>query len=566
MENVPEYIARKFGLKEIDYLHPSLEKLLTETFGIIVYQEQVMEIAKILAGYSLAQADLLRRAMGKKIKEEMDVQKEFFINGAMKNGIQASKADYIFELVAKFAGYGFNKSHATAYAIISYYTAWLKTHYKLEFFTALFNLEIQNTDKLGILKADANSHDVKILPPCVLKSEIYFLIDENENGLESIRYGLYAIKNVGEFVAESIIESRVKNGEFSNLFDFLKRFNNKVLNKKSLESLIKSGALDLLISKTNSSLGLNLNRSSLLNSVTNLIDFINKNHESSNQISLFSSFDDQEKGAENVFERPDILILKELSEPELALNEFEAIGFYLDKNPMMPYSGFLKKNNTVSCLDSSFLGHGQTIYMAGAISGIHIRSSKRGKFANLTIVDESGLSELFIYDGQIIEENMNILKPGNLIFIHVKGLGEKKNSQNSFLSQDSSSGSVRLIVQTLSDLKKIAINSKSVFQIDLNDEFIENFEQDDEFQIKFQKLLGEFIHVNNNSDSDKKTNFENFPNFNTYFIFKIFSSNKFHSSIEIKPKLAFKDSICFTELREMLKNQINGFIDLKKIF
>jgi DNA polymerase-3 subunit alpha len=524
-----------------------------------------MEIAKILAGYSLAEADLLRRAMGKKIKEEMDKQKEFFINGAMKNGLEPSKADYIFELVAKFAGYGFNKSHATAYAIISYYTAWLKTHYKLEFFTALFNLEIQNTDKLGVLKADAGAHGVKILPPCVLRSGIYFLIEkEADCEEESIRYGLYAIKNLGEFVSKSITDSREKHGDFKNLFEFLRRFNNKVLNKKSLESLIKSGALDALIQKTNSGLGLCLNRSSLLASVLNLIEFINKNQEFSGQKSLFS-FDSDDCEEDDSFERPDIEILKDLSESEMATGEFEAIGFYLTNNPVNSYRNFLKKNNIVSCADSASLGSNQTIYMAGAVSGIHIRSSKRGKFANLTMVDDSGMSELFIYDGKMIEENAEILKPGNLIFIHVKGLGEK--NKNSF---ENSGGSVRLIIQTLSDLRKIAVSSKSIFELEFDDSLIHFFDREFELSDSFlgakiierlSSKLGSFYEI---SEFAQEGGVVSFPNFNTYYIFKIFSL-KFRCLIEIKPNLVFKDHDDFAALESELK-EINGFKALKKVF
>lgn len=542
MENVPEYILRKFGLKEIDYLHPLLKDLLSETFGIIVYQEQVMEIAKILAGYSLAEADLLRRAMGKKIKEEMDKQKEFFVNGAMKNNIDPKTADYIFDLVAKFAGYGFNKSHATAYAIISYYTAWLKTHYKIEFFVAILNLEINNTDKIALLKADSSIHGVNILGPCVLRSDIYFKAEDNE----SIRYGLYAIKNVGEFVSKSIFDSRIEKGEFLDLFDFLKRFNNKVLNKKSLESLVKSGALDILISKANYKFS--LNKASILGSVLNLIDFVNKTYESIDQPSLFL----EELNYSESF-LPDILEKDELSEYELSTAEFEALGFYLNYNPVNIYKNFLKKNNCISCSDSEFIGANQNVYISGAITNIHIRSSKKGKFANLTIMDNSGISELFIYDSKIIEDNSVVLKSGNLVFLYIKGLVDKNATINS---------SVRLIVTELYDLRKIAVISKSIFEIEFSNILVD--EDNNDFLVEINSLLKIFGKFKKISDFFEGGGSIFFPNFNTYYILRFFSI-KYNHIIEIKPKLVFEDFNDLAYIETNLK-KINGFINIKRVY
>jgi DNA polymerase-3 subunit alpha len=192
MDNIPTYVARKHGLEKPDYIHPLLEGVLKETFGVIIYQEQVMEIARILSGYSLAEADLLRRAMGKKIKEEMDKQRARFIQGATKNGVDYDRASYIFDLVAKFAGYGFNKSHAAAYAVISYQTAYLKANYSLEFFTALMNLNIDDRDKLNLFYHAAKFSGVTVLPPDINKSQAEFSIKG-----ECIRYGIAALRNVG---------------------------------------------------------------------------------------------------------------------------------------------------------------------------------------------------------------------------------------------------------------------------------------------------------------------------------------------------------------------------------
>lgn len=525
MENVPEYIARKFGQKEIDYLHPSLRQLLHETFGIIVYQEQVMEIAKILAGYSLAEADLLRRAMGKKIKEEMDQQKEFFIEGAKKNGLSSEKASFIFDLVAKFAGYGFNKSHATAYAIISYYTAWLKTHYPLEFFTALFNLEIQNTDKLAIIKADANFHGIKILPPCVVKSSDQFNIEG-----DAIRYGLHAVKNVGSIVSIEIAHNREKNGCFKDLFDFLSRFNSKVLNKKSLESLIKAGALDCFLKI----IDIEYNRISFLSAVPNMISFIGQGDK--NQLNLF---DFSEENSINFFN-----IEKLSDEPESVKiqNEYEALGFYLNKNPVQFFESFLLKKNVVRCADVGGLGNGQVINLSGVISTLRIRSSKRGKFANLTIMDHTGLAELFIYNSEMIAEKTDILKEGKLIFCTVKGLADKNASSSS-----ETSNSVRLIINDFDDLSVIAKAEKSIYELELNQ------------SVNLDLLSGLMGEKKNISDMQNQNDPSICFTYNTYYILKIYMTDYV---VELKPKLVF----CSPDSERLQKiKDLPGVINIRKI-
>jgi DNA polymerase-3 subunit alpha len=225
---------------------------------------------------------------------------------------------------------------------------------------------------------------------------------------------------------------------------------------------------------------------------------VNKNQESVDQLSLFSFNNDSENY--DSFERPEINILKEFSDSEKALGEFSSIGFYLTNNPINSYKNFLKRNNVISCLESAFLGDGQNIYMAAAISGIHIRSSKKGKFANLTVVDDSGMAELFIYDGKIIENNIELLKPGNLVFMQVKGFGERKKNNESFNNEISSS--VRLIVSTMDDLTKIAISTKSIFEIEFNDEFILDCEDDHSSNVLLSNLLiklGDFYEIQENS-------------------------------------------------------------------
>src|SRR5690606_6273946 len=248
MDNIPVYINRKHGKEPVDYLHPMLEPILKETYGVIIYQEQVMQIAQVLAGYSLGEADLLRRAMGKKDKAEMAKQQARFVEGAMKNGVSQKDAVYIFELVDKFAGYGFNKSHAAAYALVSYHTAYLKANYPEEFLAASMTLDMGNTDKLSVFAAEARRSGIVVKPPCVNESAVDFLPEPSrgEGQPGAIRYSLAALKNIGTAAVESIVEERRKGGPFKDLSDFAARLNAKALNKRALETLAAAGAFDAL--------------------------------------------------------------------------------------------------------------------------------------------------------------------------------------------------------------------------------------------------------------------------------------------------------------------------------
>ena len=238
MENIPAFARRKNGVEQAEYPHPSLVEVLRETHGIIVYQEQVMQIARTLAGFSLGEADLLRRAMGKKIKAEMDKQKVRFADGAAANGVDKRQAATIFDLVAKFADYGFNKSHAAAYALVSYHTAWLKTHYPTEFFAASMAFDITNTDRLAIFVDDMRRLGVKCLPPCLNASGADFTVEG-----EAVRFALAALKSVGEKAMAGIVDER-RNGRFIGLADVAKRIDPKLLNKRQLEALVGAGAFD----------------------------------------------------------------------------------------------------------------------------------------------------------------------------------------------------------------------------------------------------------------------------------------------------------------------------------
>ena len=240
MDNIPKFIACKKGEEQPDYLHPWLEPLLKETYGIIVYQEQVMQIAQVLSGYSLGEADLLRRAMGKKIKAEMDAQKERFVAGAEAKGVDPAQADYIFELVAKFAGYGFSKSHAACYGIVAYQTAYLKANHPVEFLAASMTLDLGNTDKLQVFRREAQRLKVAIRPPEANSSGVEFMVQNGE-----ILYSLAALKNVGRAAVEHL-ETVRRDGSFTSLGDFARRVDPRVLTKRALESMAKAGAFDRL--------------------------------------------------------------------------------------------------------------------------------------------------------------------------------------------------------------------------------------------------------------------------------------------------------------------------------
>lgn len=373
MDNIPTYVARKHGLEKPDYIHPLLEEVLKETFGVIIYQEQVMEIARILSGYSLAEADLLRRAMGKKIKEEMDKQRELFIQGATKNGVDYDRASYIFDLVAKFAGYGFNKSHAAAYAVISYQTAYLKANYPLEFFTALMNLNIDDRDKLNLFYHAAKFSGVTVLSPDINNSQAEFSIED-----ERIRYGIAALRNVGFSIVEGIVN--VRSSACKDIWEFIQN-SGHIINKRALESLIKSGAFD----------SVHKNRKQLYESMDTLIYFANKNKQDkeSSQAALFGSLDVLKPKLENV---------EDFDEEEKLEHELFSLGFYLTNHPLEKFRTLLEK------LNIGFIGENRTAKTAGVILNARMRTSERGRFVILTLSDPHNVSEIAFYNNEIIEE------------------------------------------------------------------------------------------------------------------------------------------------------------------
>ncbi len=416
MDNIPTYIARKFGEK-IEYLHPKLEPILKETYGIMVYQEQVMEIGKQLAGYTKGMADDLRKAMGKKIKEKMDHHREIFKEGCLKvSGIEETLSMKIFDAMAQFASYGFNKSHAVCYAWVCYQTAYLKTHYAPEFMASSMTYDMTDTDKLAFFADNVKKMGIKILRPDINKSYEYFSV---ENG--AIRYAMAAIKNVGVGVVQAIVAEREKNGPFKNITDFISRVDPKNLNKRMLENLIKAGAFD----------DLEPNRHKMFDNVNYIISqiaSINKDKET-NQTSLFS--------LDEIEVKRDDIRLSEVPEwkPLERLGfEKEVIGFYVSAHPLDVYENSLIALNAKSSTDVALIKENTKICVAGIVEAAHLRTSKTGKnYIMAKISDKTGIVDVLFFERkpsnynpkfskqeprQSLEDIQTILQSGKPILIY----------------------------------------------------------------------------------------------------------------------------------------------------
>lgn len=386
MDNIPTYISCKHGKTQPDYLDPKLKNTLRETYGVIIYQEQVLEIARVLAGYSLGSADLLRRAMGKKIKAEMNAQEEMFIEGATKNCLSKERAATIFESVAKFAGYGFNKSHAAAYGVISYQTAYLKANYTTEFLTTCLNLDINDSDKVNAFIEEAKSYGIEVIAPDVNKCAGYFEIHEDR-----IHFGLGGIKNVTCNLGDEIAKAR-ESGPFENVMDFIERIPQKILNKRGLEGLIKAGGLD----------NLHLNRNELLLSVGKLIAHAN-NHHHEKQMQQISFL---EADAKYVIDKAD-----DLSKDEKALMEFESCGIFLRDHPISAYSTLLFEKGAKNSheIKSEMKNGSYKIDIAGIIQKKDSRMSQRGRFITLQLSDNHGNFEVTIFNEAILKDYVEFL-------------------------------------------------------------------------------------------------------------------------------------------------------------
>ena len=456
MDNIPSFCNRKHGKEKIEYIHPMLLDVLKETYGIIVYQEQVMEIAQVLSNYSLGEADLLRRAMGKKIQKEMDMQKNRFIEGALKNNLSKKEASKIFDLVDKFAGYGFNKSHAAAYALISYQTAYLKTNFPAEFITATLNYSIDRTDKIILLKKEIERLNISFLKPDINFSDPLFSIEIHKN-IKSIRFGLAAIKGVGLKSLSAMVQERELNGKFKNIIDFMKRVDKDLINKRQLEKLIQAGAFD----------SIEPNRSKLFHNVHKFIDLFG-GEKNLNQDLLFEeteiSFEDK-----NLF----IQEFKAWNNLETLINELEVIGFYFSDHPLNHFPDKFFELENISKFNEHELGETNLISfrVCGAILDIKERSNKDGrKYAFITISEKENQYELTIFSENLYNYRQ-YLKEGNLLIFDVDLI--KNNNDNRYIIKKISSlenkfKNYRLKFSIYSSIEDLIVIKNKVFENNIN--------------------------------------------------------------------------------------------------
>src|SRR5580700_9645189 len=418
---IDDFINRKHGKKKVAYDLPQLKDILEETYGVILYQEQVMQIANRLASFSLGEADILRRAMGKKKKEEMAAQRAKFMAGCAGNKIPEKKAEGIFNLMEEFAGYGFNKSHSCAYALLAYQTAYLKTHYPVEFIAALLTSETGNADKAVKYINEARGMSIKILPPDVNESDLYF----TPIG-EAIRFGLAAIKNVGENTAKAICDARTTGGRFKSLYDFCERIEVRFLNKRVFESLIKSGAMD--------SMGA---RESMVASIDDAVTAIQRaaRIKESGQGGFF--FGGAGEPAHVEFEMRDAA---PWSEEERLTSEYAMLGFYVSGHPLEKYASRLEEMKSVCLSEIEGMRNGKEITVAALIVGTRpMRSKKGARWAICTIQDMTGIQELLAFP-EAFGKLENVLKPRVPLLMKVRVQVEESGTRLSLQEARSMEG------------------------------------------------------------------------------------------------------------------------------
>lgn len=412
---VDDFVKRKKGEQDIDYFHDDLREVLDPTYGVIVYQEQVMQISQIIGGYTLGGADLLRRAMGKKKKEEMDKHRAIFTEGAIKKNYDPALAEKLFDLMAMFAEYGFNKSHTAAYAVVSYHTAYLKAHYPACFMAATLSSELDKTDKLYEFYQDCLANNLTILPPNINLSEYRFKALDKD----TICYALGAVKGVGQNVVDVIVAERDKNGLFTSLIDFCRRVDKKVINKRTLESLIKAGCFDVL----------DTNRAKLLGNLPKVIEFIEQERQNENQASLFDVFASDD-GHNFVTQDMTLEELPEFTLKSKLTNEKQAIGYYLTaslfdeyaeitrKLEILPLSKFNTEDEDIQeIINARYAKHKPKVLIGGIINYMGSRPTKKGgKIAFIRIEDASGELEFVVFN-EVFERYSQLLKIDELVFV-----------------------------------------------------------------------------------------------------------------------------------------------------
>jgi DNA polymerase-3 subunit alpha len=423
--------------------------VLRETYGVIIYQEQVMQIAQILAGYSLGEADLLRRAMGKKIAAEMDQQRARFEEGAAARGVDRKQASFIFDLVAKFAGYGFNKSHAAAYALVAYQTAYLKANYPVEFLAASMTLDINNTDKLNVFRQELRRQGIPLLPPDINKSKAQFSVEAIPGAAQSdpqlgVRYALAAVKNVGAQAMASLVAEREASVPFRDLSNFAHRLDPRTVNKRQIENLVKAGAFD----------SLSPNRAQVLSGVELILRHANAaaGQRISQQSTLFGGAGGN---AEEKLSFPDV---SDWPAVERLKYEFDAIGFYLSAHPLDSYARVLAQQKIIPSADLlRHIRNGSSMArLAGTIQAVSERKSQRGKpFAFLTLSDSHGNFEVTLFS-ETLASARPLLETGQSVVVHVDARLDGET--------------LRLTARSIEAIDAVAARSATGMKIFLNDD------------------------------------------------------------------------------------------------
>ena len=434
---VDDFIDRKHGRAAVDYPHPDLEPILKPTYGVILYQEQVMQIAQVLANYTLGGADLLRRAMGKKKPEEMAKQREIFTKGAVARGVEEQVATYIFDLMEKFAGYGFNKSHSAAYALVAYQTAWLKAHYPAAFMAAVMSSDMDNTDKVVNFIDECANMNLTVSPPSINKSMYQFTVNEEQ----TIIYGLGAIKGVGENAIECITDARNEGGAFKDLFDFCQRLDLRKVNRRVLEALIKSGAFDEW----------HIERSVLVASIDKALKVAEKEHQnqSSGQFDLFTILEDNAQSQDYVSCKP-------WTEAQRLEGEREVLGFYLTGHPADQYRREFKE----FCIPISQLNPSthKKASVCGQVTGVRKIITKRGKRLVIIGLDDATSRIDIVVFSEVFDSFQSAINTGDLLIIE----GE--------VAHDDFSGGVKLSATQIYDIASARLKFARCVEIRLNND------------------------------------------------------------------------------------------------
>ncbi|MEX2524797.1 MAG: DNA polymerase III subunit alpha [Gammaproteobacteria bacterium] len=462
MDLIPDFIERKHGRSRVAYLDPRLEPILSPTYGVMVYQEQVMQIAQVIGGYTLGSADLLRRAMGKKKPEEMAKQRDIFVSGALQNGVAERTAHQIFDLMEKFAGYGFNKSHSAAYALLAYQTAWLKAHYPAAFMAAVLSSDMDNTDKIVTLREEVNRMGLRLLPPSVNESEYMFTVVDKD----TIRFGLGAIKGAGSSAIENILAERKAGGNYSDLFELCRRIDTRRVNKRVMEALIRSGALD----------GLGPDRSVMLASLERAMQFAEQFTANSDlgQDDLFglNEIDGGQDNDRNA-ESSQFLPAKPWSEHERLRGEKMTLGFYLHGHPITFYEEELR---SIISKPLNALTAGNSAVIAGYIEAIRTRPGRRGRMAEICLDDRTARVYAVLYS-EVYQQYRNVLQKDKLVILSGEvveddyyEIGYSFRTERLFDLQDFRSACGRLILSVereeiekgvLADIKSVLESHKS---------------------------------------------------------------------------------------------------------